>query len=89
MKLTNAQRAQLTELVRLRLPASYLAQKFPGLPYTNLDMRSIAALERRGLVECIVHQWRPPSADRDHFMPTYRPTSAGRAIVEAEPLKAR
>lgn len=76
--LTSAQAAELHRLATLRLPASYLGQKFPGLPAGNLDMRSVAALERRGLVESVVHRWRPDHADKDRFTLTYRPTDAGR-----------
>jgi hypothetical protein len=81
MRLTEAQAAELHRLVTLKLPASYLGNGFPGLPAGNLDMRSIAALERRGLVESVIHRWRPPSGDGERLTVTYRPTEAGRALV--------
>lgn len=83
MRLTQAMQTELERLVRLKLPASYLGHGFPGLPAGNLDMRSIDALERRGLVECVVHRWRMDHEDRDRLTPTYRPTEAGRDMVGA------
>lgn len=82
MNLTAPQRDALERLVTLKLPASYLANGFPGVPAGNLDMRSVEALQRRGLVECIIHKWRPSSEDRDRYTPTYRATDAGRAEID-------
>jgi hypothetical protein len=80
--LTEPQRAELQRLVTLKLPTSYLGHGFPGLPPSNLDMRSVAALERRGLVESVIHRWRPDHATADRFTITYRATEAGRAATK-------
>ena len=80
MKLTTAMRTELARLVTLRLPKSYLAAGFTGFPAANLDMRSIEALERRGLAECIVHQYK------DRLTPTYRATDAGRDHIKRRSL---
>lgn len=81
MHLTKPMEVELDRLVSLRLPASYLGNKFPGLPTSNLDMRSVAALEKRGLVECIAHRWRPAHADKERITLTYRPTDIGRCVM--------
>jgi hypothetical protein len=82
MKLTEPQKSELRRLVRMKLLPSYVRNEFPGFPIQHLDMRSIAALERRGLVECITHRWRPPGCDNDRIALTYRPTDAGRQVLD-------
>lgn len=74
-------KSELERLVTLKMPASYLGNQFPGLPCANLDMRSIAALERRGLVESLIHKWRAPYDAADRFTVVYRATDAGRAAL--------
>lgn len=78
--LSSAMVTELERLVTLRLPASYFGNKFPGLPASNLDMRSVAALESRGLVESIAHRWKHCGEDRITL--TYRPTDFGRRTME-------
>jgi hypothetical protein len=79
VKLTAAMENELARLVLLKIPATYLGHAFPGLPSSNLDMRSVEALERRGFVECQLHRWKMPHDKAERVTPTYRATAAGRA----------
>jgi len=79
--MTPAMHAELERLVKLKLPESYVRNGFTGLPTSNLDMRSIAALEKRGLVESAIHRWRAPYDASDTVTLTYHATAAGRALV--------
>jgi hypothetical protein len=80
-ELTEAQAHTLDWLNTARLPPSW--QGFPGIPAGCLDMRSIAALERRGLVESVAHKHRVHGEVKDRFVLTYRSTDAGRALTQS------
>lgn len=80
-KLTSAQMSELERLITLRLPASWAVKGFPGFPTHSLDMRSVAALERRGLAECIIHRYRVMDETSERAVVTYRATDAGRKIL--------
>lgn len=75
MRLTEAQRVTLDRMATLRLPDSM--QDWPGFPYNMLDMRSVEALVRRGLVEGVM---RTVSGRMSHRC--YRITPAGRAALK-------
>lgn len=83
MHLTGKQREQLKDLVTLKLPASWEKLNFPGRPERCCDMRVIPALQKRGLVECVVHEYfvpqceAPISHDQRRVVVTYRATAAG------------
>lgn len=79
--MTPAMRAELHRLTDA-MPASYARRGFPGLPAGQLDMRSIAALERRGFVESVVHRWRSRYDHEDNVVLVYRATPAGRAATD-------
>jgi hypothetical protein len=76
MKLTPNQFETLHKLQRFALRVPRAFAHLPAVPYTVLDMRSIEALEKRGAVECIVHEGNGIA------MPCYRLTDKGRQTLE-------
>jgi hypothetical protein len=89
MSLTPKQREQLDRLVTLKLSPAWEKLKFPGFPDGCCDMRVIPALQKRGLVECIIHEYflpvgnAPISHEDRRLVVTYRATPEGRALCNA------
>lgn len=76
MKLTAMMQEELRRLRDLRLPESMLRAGYEGFPYTMLDMRTVEALRRRGLVEGLIHTDR-----HGYATPCYRITQDGREAL--------
>lgn len=76
MRLTPNQSETLQKLRRFtqRMPRAFA--HLPAVPYTVLDMRSVEALEKRGLVECVLH------CGHGLTMPCYQLTEKGTSTLQ-------
>jgi len=55
---------------------------FPGWPVNTFDMRALAALERKGLVESRIHSYH--QGVQKNVVVCYMLTEAGRAALDAQ-----
>ena len=79
-KLTQWQWDNLRELAGLELTGPMIERGWPAFPYTMLDMRSIKALLKRGLVECLI--WTDEYGTQ---VPCFQINKAGRRALEDQP----
>lgn len=79
--LTHQMKAELKRISDLAVPESFRKNGFPGNPDRCFDGRLVPALERMGLVDCVIHKWRPQHETRDRYTVCVKITEAGREAI--------